>query len=131
MATPPVRKDYAFPFRLDGPSRQASQANSYAAHVEDMIRQILLTAPGERVNLPNFGCGVRKFLFAPNSQALATTAQVMIQQSLHQWLGDQISVAKVDVTTPAATPDQSQLLILIQYTLIETQSTQGLEILVQ
>jgi uncharacterized protein len=125
------RQDYALPFRLDIRSRQASQASSYQQHVEDMITQILLTAPGERVDLPEFGCGVRKLLFAPNSDALAATAQVTIQQALSRWLGNQINVTKVSVTAPEDTPDQSQLLILIQYVLIETQSTQGLEILVQ
>lgn len=126
-----ARQDYAFPFRLDIQARQASQANAYQVHVEDMIKQVLLTAPGERIDLPEFGCGVRKLLFAPNSDALAAATQVMIQQALTRWLGDQINVTNVSVTPPEDTPDQSQLLILIQYVLIETQSTQGLEILVQ
>ena len=78
------RLDYAFPFRLDLQSRQASQASGYQTHVEDMIKQVLLTAPGERIDLPQFGCGVRKLLFAPNSDALAATTQVMIQQALNQ-----------------------------------------------
>ena len=125
------RLDYAFPFRLDLQSRQASQASAYQTHVEDMIKQVLLTAPGERIDLPQFGCGVRKLLFAPNSDALAATTQVMIQQALNQWLGNQITVSNVTVTPPEDTPDQSQLLIQINYVLIETQSMQGLEILVQ
>ncbi len=131
MATAIARRDYAFPFRLDIQSRQASQASAYETHVEDMIRQVLLTSPGERIDLPTFGCGLRRLLFAPNSSALGATTQVMIQQALNQWLSNQINVTKVTVTTPANTPDESQLLVLIQYTLIETQSTQGLEILVQ
>lgn len=126
-----TRQDYSFPFRLDPQARQAAQANAYQTHVEDMIKQVLFTAPGERIDLPTFGCGVRKLLFAPNSEALAATAQVMIQQALNQWLSDQITVSNVTVTPPEDTPDQSQLLVLIQYVLIETQSTQGLEILVQ
>jgi phage baseplate assembly protein W len=125
------RQDYAFPFRLGVRSRQASQSGGYQTHVEDMIKQILLTAPGERIDLPEFGCGVRKLLFTPNSDALAATAQVVIQQALSRWLGDQITVTKVTVTPPDSEPDQSRLVILIQYLLIETQSQQGLEILVQ
>jgi hypothetical protein len=35
------------------------------------------------------------------------------------------------VLPPEQTADQGQFVILIQYTLIETQSTRGLEILVQ
>ena len=36
------RHDYAFPFRIDGASRQAQQS-PYAAHVAQMVRQVLLT----------------------------------------------------------------------------------------
>jgi uncharacterized protein len=125
------RQDYSFPFRLDVLAQQATQSNGYDVHVEDMIKQILFTAPGERADLPEFGCDVRRLLFAPYSDALAATAQLRIQQALTQWLGDQITVQAVTVSTPEDTPDQSELLILIQYVLIETQSTQGLEILVQ
>jgi phage baseplate assembly protein W len=125
------RQDYSFPFRIDVLAQQATQASAYASHVVDMIKQILFTAPGERADLPEFGCDVRKLLFAPNSDALAATAQITIQQALTRWLGDQIAVQSVTVTPPEDTPDQSQLLILIQYVLIETQSTQGLEVLVQ
>ena len=53
------RRDYAFPFRIDGGSQQTAQS-PYAAHVEQMIRQLLLTTPGERVDLPQFGCGLRR-----------------------------------------------------------------------
>ena len=55
-----VRRDFAFPLRIDvaAASQQTAQPNS-AAHVDQMVRQLLLTAPGERVNLPQFGCGLR------------------------------------------------------------------------
>jgi uncharacterized protein len=125
------RQDYSFPFRLDVLAREATQASAYSAHVEDMIKQILFTAPGERADLPELGCDVRRLLFAPSSEALQATAQLTIQQALTRWLGDQVTVQSVTVTAPEDTPDQSQLLILIQYVLVETQSTQGLEVLVQ
>jgi phage baseplate assembly protein W len=125
------RQDYAFPFRIDLVSRQASQAQSYELHVDQMIRQVLLTAPGERADLPEFGCGVRQLLFAPNSEPLAATAQILIQQALRRWLAQHIDVQRVVVESPDAAPDGSQLLIRIEYVLRETLSTKGLEILVQ
>ena len=125
------RQDYAFPFRIDLVSRQASQAQSYELHVDQMIRQVLLTAPGERADLPEFGCGVRQLLFAPNSEPLAATAQILIQQSLRRWLAQHIDVQRVVVESPDAALDGSQLLIRIEYVLRETLSTKGLEILVQ
>jgi phage baseplate assembly protein W len=125
MAT---RTDYAFPFRIDATSGQAA-LTPYAPHVDQMIRQILLTTPGERADLPDFGCGIRQMLFAPNSEALQASAQLFILQSLNKWLGDQIKVNQVKVSN-GANGDAATLLIQIVYTLIETQSPQLTEVIV-
>jgi phage baseplate assembly protein W len=121
------RHDYAFPFRIDPASRQAAQT-SYEAHVAQMIRQVLLTAPGERVNLPEFGCGLRQLLFAPRSEALETTTKLIIQQALNRWLAGQIQVEDVKVSSLQDSPDPAQLLIQIDYLLIETLSNQSLQV---
>ena len=117
-----ARTDYAFPFGIDLISGQAAQV-AYGAHVEQMIWQVLLTDPGERVCLPQFGCGLRRLLFAPNSDALQATAQLLIMQNLNQWLGNQISVQKVQVSSGPG-GDYSVLSVVIEYTLLETQSPQ-------
>jgi phage baseplate assembly protein W len=119
------RHDYTFPFRIDGASGQAAQSD-YESHVEQMIRQILLTSPGERIDLPEFGCGLRRLLFAPNSDALAATTQMLILQALNKWLADQITVQKVAVARPE--DDGSQLLVQIDYVLIETQTNKRAEV---
>ena len=64
-----IRNDIAFPFHIDAASGQAAQA-AYPDHVEQMIRQVLLTDPGERVCLPTFGAGLRRLIFAPISAGL-------------------------------------------------------------
>ena len=69
-----ARVDYSFPLRLDGTSQRAAQT-SYGVHVEQMIAQILLTTPGERVDLPQFGCGLRQLVFAPIGDSLVATLQ--------------------------------------------------------
>jgi len=38
-----------------------------AQNVKQNFKNLLLTAPGERVMLPNFGVGLREFLFRNNS----------------------------------------------------------------
>ena len=123
------RHDYAFPFRIDPASGQAART-SYEAHVEQMIRQVLLTSPGERADLPEFGCGLRQLLFAPHSEALDTTTQMLVQQALNKWLAGQIQVKQVSVTPAGAGVDEAQLLIQIDYVLIETQSNNQLQVLV-
>jgi uncharacterized protein len=120
--------DYAFPFRIDPVSGQAAQA-PYATHVGQMIRQILLTTPGERADLPQFGCGIRQLLFAPNSTALQATTELLVRQSLAKWLGNQIQVQSVTVEDGSG-GDSSQILITISYLLIETQSLAQIEVLV-
>ena len=102
--------------------RQGGQS-PYTQHVDEMIRQILLTTPGERADLPTFGCGLRQLLFAPNSDALEATTQLLIQHSLTQWLGNQINLQQVTVT-PGPGGDYSQVLVQISYLLTETQSQQ-------
>jgi phage baseplate assembly protein W len=122
------RHDYVFPFRIDPASRQAAQIG-YAAHVEQMIRQVLLTAPGERADLPEFGCGLRQLIFAPHSDALDSTTQLLVQQALGRWLAGQIQVKKVSVS-PSPSGDEAQLLVQVDYVLIETRSDKQIEILV-
>jgi uncharacterized protein len=85
-----------FPFDLDGSGRIASTDSD--DHVRDMIYQLLFTSPGERVNLPDFGCGLLQMVFRPNSEALAAATQLLIQGALQQWLGDVIVVQKLEVT---------------------------------
>jgi uncharacterized protein len=117
-----TRRDYAYPFRIDPTSGQAQQA-PYAAHVDQMIRQVLLTAPGERADLPQFGCGLRQLIFAANSDALQATTRLTVQRALNQWLANQIQVTDVEVSS-GPDGDDSQIVVQVQYLLIETQTQQ-------
>ena len=85
----------AFPFQIDGSGRTATTGEEQ--HVRDMIYQVLFTNPGERVNRPDFGCGLKALLFMPNSDALAAATQVLVKASLQKWLENEIQVEKVDV----------------------------------
>ena len=132
------RTDYAFPFRIDGASRQGAQASSYEAHVDQMIRQVLLTTPGERVNLPDFGCGLRRILFGPNvdtaspdTDPIAATAKIIIMQALDRWLGQVIRVQGVTISAGPGGDSDSQFLVRIDYVLLQTQAPSQLTVTVQ
>jgi phage baseplate assembly protein W len=84
------------PFNIDGRGRAAT--TNADDHVRDMIYQVLFTNPGERVNRPDFGCGLMQMVFMPNSDALATATQFVVQGALQRWLADVIQVEKVEVT---------------------------------
>lgn len=117
------RHDFAMPFAIDAGSGQAARA-SYEDHVEQMIRQILLTDPGERVCLPHFGAGLRRLIFAPIAAQLGATTEMVVSESLATYLGDQITVEYVTVTTSADDPGiaPGTVMVTIGYTLIETRT---------
>jgi phage baseplate assembly protein W len=60
---------------------------------------VLLTNPGERVNLPEFGVGIQRLVFAPNSESLRASTQFLVTTNLRRWLGDKIDVERVDVSS--------------------------------
>ncbi len=129
MSTSPfiTRTDFTVPFHIDAASGQAAQS-SYQDHVDQMIRQVLLTDPGERVCLPTFGAGMRRLLFAPVNAQMQASATIMITQALSQWLANQITVQKVAVETPAA--GAGVVIVTITYVLIETQSVRQTRVMV-
>ena len=85
-----------FPFHLDGRGRTATTGSD--DHVRDLVEQVLFTSPGERVNRPDFGCGLKTLVFAPNSDALAAATQVLVRAALQRWLENEIQVEGVDVS---------------------------------
>ena len=86
-----------YPFAIDSGFGRLAEEADYASHVDQLIKQVLFTSPGERVNRPDFGCGLRQMIFAPNSDVTASLVQVTVLQALETWLSDLISVDKVEV----------------------------------
>jgi phage baseplate assembly protein W len=106
-----------FPYHFDSRGRTADTSDE--DHIRDLIEQVLFTAPGERVNRPDFGSGLLRLVFAPNSDELAAATQFLVQGSLQQWLGDLIEVNEVDVQN-----EDSTLRITVQYIIRRTQQQQ-------
>ena len=106
-----------FPLHFDERGRTATAAVD--AHLRDLIEQVLFTNPGERVNRPDFGCGLLQLVFAPNSVEMAATIQFLVQGALQQWLGDRIVVESVEAHSEEAT-----LRVAVQYVIRRAQTRQ-------
>lgn len=106
-----------FPLQFDNLGLTA--ATSDDAHIRDLIEQVLFTSPGERVNRPDFGCGLLQLVFQPNSNELAVATQYLVQGALNQWLGDLIEVNEVEVIS-----EDSTLQVTVAYTTLRTQQSQ-------
>ena len=93
------------PFRV-GPSGRTATA-SLDDHVRDLVEAVLFTAPGERVNRPDFGSGIHQLLFSPNSDEIAAAVQAQVSAALLHWLSDAVQVEAVE-----ARADESTLRVL-------------------
>ncbi|MFO0762633.1 MAG: GPW/gp25 family protein [Byssovorax sp.] len=83
--------------------------------LRQQIEQLLFTLPGERVNRPDFGCGVQRLVFAGATNETAIATEYVIRVALDRYLRDVIKADAVRVTVSDAT-----LFIDILYTVIET-----------
>jgi uncharacterized protein len=97
----PDRPYLDFPLTFD--ERWPSAVTDADDHIRDMIHLVLFTAPGERVNRPEFGCGVKQLVFAPLSDALAAATEQLIHGALIRWLDPVISLEKVESSVDDAT----------------------------
>ena len=107
-----------YPFGVDAGGGRAAEEGDYEAYVRQLIRQVLLTAPGERVNRPDFGAGVRRMVFQPTSPEIAAMAQTFVYQALARWLATVIKVEDVRVSSV-----ESTLLIDVRYLIIQRGET--------
>lgn len=102
-----------YPFGFDGHGRTALADD--ACHIEEMVEQLLLTSPGERVNRPDFGVALKRLCFEGNSPEVAAAVQFTIQAALQRWLGDLIDVRVVETVS-----EDSLLQITVVYIIRQT-----------
>jgi phage baseplate assembly protein W len=85
---------WAFPVK---PVRGRLQFARFEDDVEQAIQIILLTAQGERVMLPEFGAGLRDFVFEPNSSPVRARIAESVRKALIDW-EPRIDLERVEVT---------------------------------
>jgi hypothetical protein len=113
----------AFPPRIGSDGRVQWSAGE--ENVRDAIRILLVTRPGERIFLPDFGAGLDRSLFEPNT---VTTRQVLkdrIQTTLQQW---EPRIAVESVAVEADPADAQAAIATITYQLIATQARERISV---
>ena len=84
----------------------------YEENIEQAIQIILLTARLERPMLPEFGAGMRNFVFEPNSPATHRAIELDVRNALIDW-EPRINLEQVEVTPDLDEPNL--LLIHVDY----------------
>jgi uncharacterized protein len=85
---------------------------SYEQRVEESIYLILSTANGERVMLPDFGCGIHDLVFGVNDPRTRSVVVQQVRKALTQY---ERRIDVLDVSADSAPDQQNLLLIRINY----------------
>ncbi|WP_156252633.1 GPW/gp25 family protein [Pseudactinotalea terrae] len=72
------------------------------------ILLVLLTAPGERVMRPDYGCRLRELAFAPNDDTTAGLAMHHVRRALSRWVPE-AELLSIDAD---ADPDDAGVLVV-------------------
>lgn len=94
----------SFPFRI-GPDGRTAQVASLEDHIRDELIQLLLTNPGERAFLPEFGGGLRRLVFEPADEASRGMTKAAVTQAISDWLGHRITLEDLAVEIENSTID--------------------------
>jgi uncharacterized protein len=87
-------------------------------NIRESIRIILKTEQRERLNLQDFGAGLQRFLFEPNTVATRFQIQDCITKALEQW---EPRISVTDVTVEEDPDDTQSAIVIIEYRLVATQ----------
>lgn len=116
-----VGAGWAFPLQLDQTGAFALVTDE--REIEQAIRLIIGTSPGERPMRPDFGCAIHDFVFAEANATTAGQIAAEVQSALLRW-EPRIEVDDVLVTVDDA--DRSLLYIDIQYHVRNTNNPRNL-----
>lgn len=83
-----------------------------AASVQQSIKLLLTTRPGERVMRPGYGCRLHELAFAPNDDTTAGLAMHLVRQAIRRW-EPRVDILDIDAISDDTQP--SRLDIVLDY----------------
>jgi uncharacterized protein len=107
-----IGRGFAFPMRTDATGSIALVSGD--REIEESIRLILGTAPGERPMRPEFGCRINEYVFAPADASTAGQLAYEVRLALERW---EPRVELDEVTVDFSSADAGTLLIDVRYRL--------------
>ncbi|GAA2770943.1 GPW/gp25 family protein [Streptomyces showdoensis] len=116
-----IGRGWAFPLRV-GPTGGIVMVER-ERELEEAIRLVLGTAPGERPMRPEFGCGIHEYVFAPGDGDTAGRVAQRVREALERW-EPRIVVDEVVVAFDSV--DAGTLYIDVHYTVRTTNDRRNL-----
>lgn len=116
-----VGSGWAFPLRVDPTGKVALVSGT--VEIEESIRLILMTAPGERPMRPEFGCAVHDYVFAPADASTAGDIAYAVRVALNRW-EPRVDLGNVVVRFDAV--DRGVLYVDVEYSVRGTNNPRNL-----
>jgi uncharacterized protein len=116
-----VGAGWAFPMRTDATGRIGLVTG--VREIEESIRLVLATAPGERPMRPEFGCAVHDYVFAPADASTAGDIAYAVRVALDRW---EPRIELKDVTVRFDAVDNGTLYVDVEYAVLGTNDPRNL-----
>lgn len=97
-------------------TEQGVRMSAYEQDIEESLRVLFSTSPGERVNRYDYGCPLRRYAFEPLTTQLLVRMRNEINRAVTRY---EPRIALEDVSFEEQ-PEQGVLLIHVSYTVIRT-----------
>jgi phage baseplate assembly protein W len=120
-----IGRGIGFPPRV-GPDGRVAWSEG-EANVRDGIQVTLMTGPGERLNLPAFGCGLADSLFEPNVPATHADIADRVRRALSAW-EPRITLDGVNVAADPDVPESA--IVTVTYRLVANRTANRLQLTV-
>ena len=116
-----IGRGWAFPLRTDPTGGIALVARE--REIEEAIRLVLGTSPGERPMRPEFGCRIHDYVFASADGATASAIAAEVREAIRRW-EPRVDIEDVQVSFDAR--DAAVMYIDIKYAIRGTNDRRNL-----
>lgn len=104
-----------FPFRTSD-TKGFENYSSNKEVIKFHIKNLFLTNPGERISVPNYGIGVRRYLFENITQGLLNNLEDAILDQIITYM----PYIRVEDSAINDFPEENKISISLRYTILET-----------
>lgn len=104
-----------FPFKTNG-TKGFENYSSNKEVIKFHIKNLFLTNPGERISVPDYGIGVRRYLFENITQGLLNNLKDVILDQISRYM----PYIRVEESAINDFPEENKISISLRYTILET-----------
>ena len=104
-----------FPFRTND-TKGFENYSSNKEVIKFHIKNLFLTNPGERISVPDYGIGVRRYLFENITQGLLNNLKDVILDQIARYM----PYIRVEESAVNDFPEENKISISLRYTILET-----------